>query len=143
MQARRYDQQRLGVLLNDQSGLLGISGSTSDMKTLLERRANDPRAAEAVEMFCASVRKHIGGFAAILGGVDMLVFTGAIGERAAPVRWEICRNLGYLGLHLDRSKNDADAEVVSLPSAACTVRVVPTNEELMIARHTAAAVGLS
>ena len=143
LQARSYDQRRLGVLLNDQSGLLGISGSTSDMKTLLEQRANDPRAAEAVETFCASVRKHIGAFAAVLGGVDTLVFTGAIGERAAPVRWEICRTLGHLGLHLDRARNDANAEVVSLPSAACTVRVVPTNEELMIARHTAAAVGLS
>jgi acetate kinase len=143
MQAKSYDQRRLGVLLNDESGLLGISGSTSDMKTLLERRASDPRAAEAVEIFCASVRKHIGAFAAVLGGVDTLVFTGAIGERAAPVRWEICRTLGYLGLHLDRSKNDAHAEVVSLPAATCTVRVVPTNEELMIARHTAAAVGLS
>jgi acetate kinase len=143
MQAKSYDQRRLGVLLNDESGLLGISSSTSDMKTLLERRADDPRAAEAVEIFCASVRKHIGAFAAVLGGVDTLVFTGAIGERAAPVRWAICRTLGHLGLQLDRAKNDAHAEVVSLPSATCTVRVVPTNEELMIARHTAATVGLS
>jgi acetate kinase len=143
MQAKSYDQRRLGVLLNDQSGLLGISCSTSDMKTLLERRANDPHAAEAVEIFCASVRKHIGAFAAVLGGVDTLVFTGAIGERAAPVRWEICRTLRHLGLQLDRAKNDAGADIISVPSAACTVRVVPTNEELMIARHTAAVVGLS
>jgi acetate kinase len=143
MQAKRYDAGRLGALLNDESGLLGISGLTSDMKTLLERRASDPRAAEAVEMFCASVRKHIGAFAAVLGGIDTLVFTGAIGERAAPVRWEICRTLDHLGLQLDRVKNDAHAEVISLPSTTCTVRVVPTNEELMIARHTAASVGLS
>jgi acetate kinase len=143
MQAKSYDPERLGVLLNDQSGLLGISGTTSDMKTLLERRAGDTRAAEAIETFCASARKHIGAFAAVLGGLDSLVFTGAIGAHAAPVRWEICRDLGHLGIHLDRSKNESDAEVVTLPSAMCTVRVVPTDEELMIARHTAAVVGLS
>ena len=143
MQARSYDAHRLGVLLNDRSGLLGISGSTSDMKTLLERRASDRRAAEAVDAFCASARKHIGAFAAVLGGLDSLVFTGAIGEHAAAVRWEICRDLGYLGIELDRSKNAAHADVLSLPSAPCTVRVVPTDEELMIARHTAAVVGLS
>jgi acetate kinase len=111
------------------------------MKTLLATRENDPRAAEAVELFCTSVRKHIGAFAALLGGLDTLVFTGAIGERAAPVRWEICRDLGHLGIRLDASRNDDDAEVVSVPSAACTVRVVPTNEELMIARQTAGAIG--
>jgi acetate kinase len=143
MQARGYDAARLGALLNDQSGLLGISGTASDMKTLLERRASDPRAAEAVEAFCASARKHIGAFAAVLGGLDSLVFTGAIGEHAAAVRWEICGDLGYLGVHLDRSKNEADADVLSLPSTPCTVRVVPTDEERMIARHTGAVVGLS
>lgn len=143
MQAKGYDAERLDALLNDESGLLGISGSTSDMKTLLERRAGDSRAAEAVELFCASARKHIGAFAAVLGGLDVLVFTGAIGERAAAVRWEICRDLGYLGINLDRSRNDADAEVLSSPSATCTVRIVPADEERMIARHTAAALGLS
>jgi acetate kinase len=142
MEAKRYDVRSLGTLLNDHSGLRGISGSTSDMKTLLETRENDPRAAEAVEMFCTSVRKHIGAFAALLGGLDALVFTGAIGERAAPVRWEICRDLGHLGIELDASRNDGNAEVLSVPSAACTVRVVPTNEELMIARQTAGAIGL-
>jgi acetate kinase len=143
MQAKRYDPQRLAALLNDASGLLGISGSTSDMKALLERRGADPRAAEAVAMFCTSARKHIGALAAALGGLDMLVFTGAIGERAAVVRAEICRDLGYLGIQLDGARNDADADVVSAPSSTCTVRVVPTDEELMIARHTAAVVGLS
>jgi acetate kinase len=141
MTAKGYDADRLGKLLNDESGLLGISASTSDMKTLLDRRQADPRAAQAVEMFCASVRKHIGAFAAVLGGVDMLIFTGAIGERAAPVRWEICRDLGYLGIGLDPAKNAADAEVVSAASGACVVRVIPTDEERMIARHTAAVLG--
>ena len=127
-------------MLNDQSGLLGISDLTSDMKTLLERRDSDPRAADAVEMFCDSVRKHVGAFAAVLGGLDSLVFTGAIGERGAFVRWEICRNLGYLGIRLDASKNAANSDVVSAGPGACVVRVIPTDEELMIARHTRDAV---
>jgi acetate kinase len=143
MQEKRYDPQRLAALLTDASGLLGISASTSDMKTLLERRDTDPRAAEAVAMFCTSARKHIGALAAALGGLDTLAFTGAIGERAAAVRAEICRDLGYLGIQLDGAPNDADADVVSAPSSTCTVRVVRTDEELMIARHTAAVVGLS
>src|SRR5689334_8972925 len=107
LQARGYDAARLGTLLNDESGLLGLSASTSDMKTLLERRATDARAAEAVEVFCASVQKHVGAFAAVLDGIDTLVFTGAIGERAAPVRWEIGQRLRHLGVELDRSKNAA------------------------------------
>jgi acetate kinase len=143
VQRKRYDPERLATLLNDESGLLGVSGSTSDMKTLLERRGADPRAAEAVAMFCASARKHIGGLAAALGGLDTLVFTGAIGERAAAVRAEICGDLGFLGIRLDGAKNDANAEIVSASSAPCTVRVIPTDEELMIARHTAAAVELA
>lgn len=142
IEARGYDARRLGTLLNEQSGLLGIAGSTSDMKTLLERRPGDPHAAQAVQMFCASARKHIGAFAAELGGLDALVFTGAIGERAAAVRWEVCQNLGHLGVRLDRASNDAHADVISAPDAGCVVRVVATNEELMIARHTAAVVGL-
>ena len=143
MQAKGHDPESLGTLLNDKSGLLGISGSTSDMKTLLETRGGDHRAAQAVDVFCLSVRKHIGAFAAALGGLDALVFTGAIGERAAPVRWQICRDLGYLGIDLDPSKNDAHADVVSRSSGRCTVHVVPTNEELMIARQTAAVVSAS
>jgi len=140
LQARGYDAARLGTLLNDESGLLGLSASTSDMKTLLERRATDARAAEAVEVFCASVQKHVGAFAAVLDGIDTLVFTGAIGERAAPVRWEIGQRLRHLGVELDRSKNAAAADVISVAAARCTVRIVPTNEELMIARHAAAVI---
>jgi len=143
LDAKGYDSRRLGVLLNDQAGVLGISGSTADMKTLLERRASDSHAAEAVEVFCTSARKHIGAFAAVLGGLDALVFTGGIGEGAAAVRWEICRDLGYLGVRLDRAKNAVNADVISEASSPCVVRIVATNEELMIARHTAAAVGLS
>lgn len=136
MREQGYDAGRLGTLLNEESGLLGISELTPDMKTLLERRDSDARAADAVQMFCDSVRKHVGAFAAVLGGLDTLVFTGAIGERAAPVRWEICRNLSHLGIRLDASRNAANAAIVSAESGRCIVRVVPTNEELIIARQT-------
>jgi len=139
MTAKGYDVDRLGTLLNEESGLRGVSERTSDMKTLLGAREHDPRAADAVAMFCASVRNHVGAYAAVLGGVDTLVFTGAIGAQAAPVRWEICRDLGHLGIRLDPARNDANAEVVSV-SGSCPVRVIATNEELMIARQTAAAV---
>jgi len=138
MREKGYDARRLERLLNEEAGLLGVSGVTSDMKTLLARREHDPRAAEAVEMFCASVRKSTGALAAVLGGVQTLVFTGGIGERAAPVRWEICQGLEHLGIRLDPRRNADDAGTISTPPSACTVRVIPTNEDLMIARHTRA-----
>jgi len=124
-------------LLDDQSGLLGVSGTTSDMKDLLARRRRDPRAALAVDLFCYQARKFIGALAAVLGGLDTLVFTGGIGEHAAAVRWRICRHLAFLGVELDPARNDAHAAIISRDGAACTVRVIPTDEELMIARHTA------
>jgi acetate kinase len=133
-----YDARRLGTLLHERSGLLGVSGLTADMKTLLARRDGDARAAEAVGMFCHSVRKHVGAFAAVLGGLETLVFTGAIGERAAAVRAEVCGDLGHLGIQLDARRNAAHEAIVSAPSSACVVRVVHTDEEAMIARHTAA-----
>jgi acetate kinase len=138
LRERGYDVRRLERLLNEESGLLGVSGITSDMKTLLTRRADDPRAAQAIEMFCSSIRKHIGALTAVLGGVQTLVFTGGIGERAAAVRWEICQGLDHLGIRLDPQRNADDAETVSTPPSTCTVKVIPTNEDLMIARHTRA-----
>jgi acetate kinase len=143
MREKGYGAPQLEHLLNDEAGLLGISATTSDMKTLLERREHDSRAAEAVEMFCSSVRKSVAALAAVLGGVETLVFTGGIGERASPVRWEICDRLGHLGVRLDPRRNAADAATISTPSSACTVRVIPTNEDLMIARHTLALVLLA
>lgn len=133
---KRYDARRLEQLVNHQSGLLGVSGISSDMKTLLERQPVEPHAAEAVKMFCDQVRKHIGALAAVLGGVDLLVFTGGIGEKAAPIRREVCRGLEYLGVRLDQGRNDAHVDPVSAEDSRCTVRVIPTNEDLMIARHT-------
>jgi acetate kinase len=105
------------------------------MKTLLERRDAGPEAALAVAMFCYQARKEIGALAAALGGLDTLVFTGGIGERAAPVRAAICDGLGHLGVKLDAERNAAHAETVSGAGSACRVRVIETNEELMIARH--------
>jgi acetate kinase len=131
-----YDGRRLDRLVNHESGLLGVSAISSDVKTLLEKRAAEPNAALAIEMFCYQVRKQIGALAAALGGLDLLVFTGGIGERAAPVRFEVCRGLEYLGIELDRQRNDAHADPISLAAGKCSVRVIPTNEDLMIARHT-------
>jgi acetate kinase len=140
LREKRYDAAELERLVDFESGLLGVSELTSDMKTLLSRRASNPHADEAIAMFCRSVRKEIGAFAAVLGGLDLLIFTGGIGERAAAIREEICRDLGHLGVRLDPAKNDAHAAVISLPQSTCLVRVVATNEELMIARHTHKAV---
>jgi acetate kinase len=133
---QRYDARQLEQLLNHEAGLLGVSGLSSDMKTLLEKRDDHPHAAQAVEMFCYHLRKHIGTLTAVLGGLDTLVFTGGIGERVAPVRWEVCRGLEYLGLHLDPQRNAAHADIISTAESPCAVRIIPTNEDLMIARHT-------
>ena len=125
----------LAELVNHQSGLLGVSGF-SDMKMLLERRDTAPDAALAVQMFCYQIRKQIGAFTAALGGLDLLVFTGGIGEKAAAVRWETCNGLEHLGIKLERERNDANADTISTDNTGCIVRVIPTNEDLMIARHT-------
>jgi acetate kinase len=134
MREAGYDADRLDRLVNRESGLLGVGGS-ADMKTLLERRDRDPQAALAVAMFCYQARQTIGALAAGLGGLDTLVFTGGIGERAAPVRAAICEGLGHLGVRLDPARNAAHGDPVSPPESRCAVRVIGTNEELMIARH--------
>jgi acetate kinase len=136
LREKGYDAARLERLVDAESGLLGVSELTSDMKTLLAKRDSDARAAEAVAMFCRSIRKEIGAFAAVLGGLDIFVFTGGIGERAPAVREEICRDLGHLGVRLDPVRNNAEEDIISAAQSACLVRVVATNEELMIARHT-------
>ncbi len=133
MNEKGYDARGLEGLVDHQAGLLGVSGISSDMKTLLG--SEDGFAAEAVALFCYQARKHVGALVAVLGGLDALVFTGGIGERAAAVRRDICRGLEYLGLRLDAHRNAVDAPVISTPDSACAVRVIPTNEDLMIARH--------
>jgi acetate kinase len=131
-----YSAEKLEALLNHEAGLLGVSGQSSEMKVLLEKRKTEPAAALAVQMFCYQARKFIGAFAAALGGLDTLVFTGGIGEHAATVRAEICSGLQYLGVALDGAANNRNAEVISAAGGRCVVRVVETDEDLMIARHT-------
>jgi acetate kinase len=123
-------------LVNAQSGLLGVSESSADMHDLLDREHDDPRAVAAVALFCYTAKKVLGALAAVLGGIDTLVFTAGIGERATPVRERICAGLEYLGIELDPERNAESAAVISREGAPVTVRVVETNEDLMIARHT-------
>ncbi|MDB4987309.1 MAG: acetate kinase [Myxococcaceae bacterium] len=133
---RGYDTARLTQLVEHDAGLRGVSGGTSDMETLLENRATDPHAAEAVALFCYLVKKQIGAYAAVLGGIDTLMFTGGIGEHAAFVRETACAGLAYLGIEINPPRNHANAPMISRTGGRCTVRVLATDEERMIARHT-------
>ena len=121
-------------MVNHKSGLLGVSETTSDMRDLLDREKEDVRAAEAVALFCYQAKKWIGAYAAALGGLDTLVFAGGIGENAPLVRARICKELDFLGIELDKSRNAKTAAVISKNSSRVTIRVIRTNEELMIAR---------
>ncbi|MGE5321777.1 MAG: acetate/propionate family kinase [Actinomycetota bacterium] len=132
----------LAELLDHESGLLGVSALSSEMKTLLDKSVEDPNAAQAVEMFCYQIRKFIGAYTAVLGGLDALVFTGGIGERAAEVRAKIVGGLEFLGIELDETANARHASLISTPGSRCPVRVIKTDEDLMIARHTRRVVGL-
>jgi acetate kinase len=126
----------LSALVNKEAGLLGVSGTTADMRELLEREPTDPRAAEAIDLFCYQAKKYIGALASALGGLETLIFTGGIGEHAAPVRARICEGLGFLGIRLNRARNAASAPIISRSGSPVTVRVMKTDEDLMIARHT-------
>jgi acetate kinase len=121
-------------MVNGESGLLGISETSPDMRDLLDREFNDERAEEAVAMFCYHVKKWIGAFAAALGGLNTLVFTGGIGENAPVVRARICDGLAFLGVELDEEQNAANLDVISRGASRVSVRVIRTNEELMIAK---------
>ncbi len=131
--------QRFYDMANHESGLLGISGSSGDMRDLLAAEATDSRAAEAVAYFCYQTKKWIGAYTAALGGIDTLVFAGGIGEHAAPVRGRICEGLGFLGMALDAQRNAVHAPLISADSSRVQVRIMRTDEELMIARAVARA----
>jgi acetate kinase len=122
-------------LINHESGLLGVSETSSDMRDLLERQATDVRAAEAVELFCYQTRKWIGALAAALGGLDTLAFAGGIGENTAEIRARVCDPLQHLGIELSQSFNQGNNPLISTTTSRVAVRVIPTDEELMIARH--------
>jgi acetate kinase len=127
---------KLTRLLDHEAGLLGVSGISSDMKTLLEKRSENSAADLAIQIFCYQVRKFIGAYAAVLNGLNTLVFTGGIGERSADIRAEICAGLSYLGIEIDESANQQSNPIISSSGSEVTVRVTPTNEDLMIARYT-------
>ena len=128
-------------MVNHASGLLGVSEISSDMRDLLAQEAGDVRAAEAVALFCYQAKKWIGAFAAALGGVDTLVFAGGIGENAPVVRARICEGLSFLGIELHASRNAETAAVISTDASRATVRVIRTDEALMLARSVCRALG--
>jgi acetate kinase len=126
----------LNDMVNRKSGLLGVSGISSDMKDVLDKEKENPRAAAAVNIFCYQAKKFLSALAGVLGGLDTLIFTAGVGENAPAVRWRICEGLEFLGIRLDADRNDANAPVISGEGSPCTVRVMHTDEDLMIARQT-------
>jgi acetate kinase len=137
------DAKQFNEMVNFQSGLLGVSETSSDMCDLLDRETQDVRAAEAVAMFCYQVKKWIGAFAAASGGLDTLVFAGGIGEHAPTVRARICDGLDFLGIELEDKRNAANEGVISTNAGRVSVRVIHTDEEWMIASTVCLALGLT
>src|SRR5260221_13724228 len=139
----KMSAKQFNAMVNFESGLLGVSETSSDMRDLLDREAHDVRAAEAVALFCYQVKKWIGSFAAALGGLDTLVFAGGIGENAPPIRARICDGLGFLGIELDEKRNVANAGVSSSEISRNSARVIRTDEEWVIASSDCAVLGLT
>jgi acetate kinase len=121
-------------MVNHESGVLGVSETSSDTRDLLAKEAKDVRAAEALALFCYQAKKWIGSFAAALGGLDTLVFSGGIGENSSAIRARICEGLTFLGIELDEARKSENADVISESRRPVTVRVIRTDEELMLAR---------
>ncbi|MBS1228340.1 MAG: acetate/propionate family kinase [Proteobacteria bacterium] len=135
----KMDARAIEKLLYQQSGLLGVSGVSSDMRSLLD--SDEPKARFAVDLFVYRIGRELGSLAAALGGVDALIFTGGIGEHAAPIREQVCRTAAWLGVELDALANAADGPRISTANSKIAAWVIPTNEELMIARHTRQSLG--
>ena len=133
-QTEHMTAEQFHRMVNHQSGLLGVSETSSDLRDLLGREAHDVRSAEAVALFCYQVKKWIGAFAAALGGLDTLVFAGGIGENAPVIRARICEGLGFLGIQLDENLNAAGTPVISADTSHAQVRVIRTDEDVMIAK---------
>jgi acetate kinase len=129
----KMSDKQFNEMVNFQSGLLGVSETSSDMRYLLDHETEDVRAAEAVALFCYQIKKWIGAFAAVLSGLDTLVFAGGIGEKAPIVRARICAGLGFLGIELEGKRNAANEGVISIDASRVKVRVIRTDEEFMIA----------
>ena len=135
LEAQGMQGTALNRLVNHEAGLLGVSGLSGDMRDLLGKESSDPRAADAVTLFCYLARKSVGALVAALGGVDTLIFTAGIGEHSAPIRERICEGLEFLGFELDAERNARHAPIVSRDGSRVVVRVMKTDEDLMIARH--------
>ena len=142
-QTERMSAEQFHDMVNQRSGLLGVSDTSSDMRDLLEREANDGRAADAIALFCYQAKKWIGAFAAALGGVDTVVFAGGIGENQPAIRARICEGLDFLGIELDPDRNAGNQPVVSTAASRTDVRVIRTDEEAMIAKAVARILGLA
>jgi len=138
----KMSAEQFNEMVNFQSGLLGMSETSSDMRDLLEDETHDVRAAEAVALFCYQVKKCIGAFAATLGGLDTLVLSGGIGENAPAVRARVCDGLGFLGIELEEKRNAANEGVISAAASRVAVRVIRTDEELIIAKSVCSVLGL-
>src|SRR5580692_8390038 len=140
---KKMSTKAAAALLNKQSGLLGVSATSGDMRSLLEKAKQDPHAAEAIDLFCYRAKKYLGAYAAALAGLDAVVFTGGIGERAPAIREKICSGLEFLGIHLDAAQNAANAAVISTIASRVNIRVIQTNEDLMIVQHVLSVLGQS
>ncbi len=136
LEHKKMSPDEINELINRRSGLLGVSGISGDMKELLEKEDKDHRAKEAIELFCYQARKFLSGLVSVLGGLDTLIFTGGIGENSPSIRWRICNGMGFLGLYIDPALNRTNATVISKNDSIITVRVMKTDEEFIIARHT-------
>jgi acetate kinase len=143
MRSQGANAQTIDDLVNSQSGLLGLSETSGDMRDLMDREKSDPRAHDAIEVFCYQAKKWIGGLSAALGGLDLLVFSGGIGENSPQVRTRICQGLEFLGIRLDDARNEHGADLISLDAAPVAVRVIRTDEELVIARAVCAILKLA
>jgi acetate kinase len=141
LEQKKISVKELDTILNKKSGLLGVSAKSGDMRVLLDEIQEDPRAEEAVDLFCYRVKKYIGAYAAVLGGLDLLVFAGGIGEHAPAVRQRVCDGLDFLGIRLDGAGNEANEALISVPQSRVKVRVINTNEDLMIVRHVRSVLG--
>jgi acetate kinase len=136
----RMSAEQFHAMVNQQSGLLGVSEISPDMRDLLKVEATDIRAAEAVQLFCYQTRKYVGAYAAALGGLDAIVFSGGIGENSPPIRARICEGLEFLDLHLDPTRNLQNDRIISTDASRVKAFVIPTDEESMIARYTEKAI---
>jgi acetate kinase len=134
MQFKNMNYQQIEKLLYKESGLLGVSGISGNMQTLLDSKSS--HAKEAIDLFVYRITRELGALVSVLNGLDMLVFTGGIGEHASKIREAVCQNMTWLGLNFDSERNKSNLSVISQPQSKVEVRIIPTDEEWIIANHT-------